>query len=268
MEQDEIQLIDLYRLLLRERVWLIAVFALCAPRQWQATAWIRIGQVGQIPPLPDLKVESQARALERLQMVPFQNDVLQRLGIGIDTRDAKLYRKSLTPVPLQDAGLIRLLVRGSSPDEAHRFAAATIKELEAIHRPLESVPLAQAHAKLDETQAHLKAALAEHDKLISAISVQANHGTGDSYAHTMLMASGLLGAENEEIRLLQQKRSDLIDRLSTTYTYETSGLGNIYVRAKPVYPNQILVWGLGLSLGLVLGVLTAVLRDAVRRESH
>jgi capsular polysaccharide biosynthesis protein len=278
MEQDEIQLIDLYRLLRRERAWLIAVFVLCligtaafswgVPRQWQATAWIQIGQVGQVPPVPDLKVESQARVLERLQMVPFQNEVLDGMGIGIDAPDAKLYRKSLTPVPLQDADLVRLLVRGSSPDEARHFAAATIEKLKAIHGPLESVPLTQAHARLDQTQTDLKAALSERDQLVSAVSTQANHETGDGNAHTMLMASGLLGTENEEIRVLQQKRSNLVDRLSTTYTYETSALGNIYVQAKPVYPNQVLVWITGLSLGLVLGALAALLRNAIRREAR
>jgi len=76
----------------------------------------------------------------------------------------------------------------------------------------------------------------------------------------------VVDAENEEIRALQQKRSNLLDRLSSTYTYETSALGDIYVRARPVYPNQALVWGMGLSLGLVLGVLTAILRNAIRRE--
>jgi hypothetical protein len=216
----------------------------------------------------DLKVESLARVLERLQMVPFQNEVLDKLGIGIDTRDAKLYRKSLTPVPLADADLVRLLVRGSSPDEARQFAAATIERLQAIHQPLEAVPLAEAHAKLEQTEAALKAALTEHDQVMTAVSTQANHDAGDNYAHTMLMASGVLGTENEEIRQLQQKRSNLIDRLSSTYTYETSGLGNIYVQAKPIYPNQILVWGIGLSLGVVLGALIAILRNAIRREIH
>lgn len=278
MEQDEIQLIDLYRLLVRERAWLIAVFAVCligaaafallAPRQWEAKAWIQIGQVGQVPPTPDLKVESQARVLERLQMVPFQNEILRGIGIGVDTGDAKLYRKSLTLVPLQDADLIRLLVRGNSPDQARRFASATIEQLEAVHRPLEEVPLAEEHARLEQTQADLKAALAEHDQVMGMVSTQSSHEAGDNYAHTMLMASGVVGAENEEIRALQQKRSNLLDRLSATYTYETSALGDIYVQAKPVYPNQPLVWGVGLSLGLVLGVLAAILRNAIRRTAR
>ena len=58
MEQDEIYLIDLWRIFTRGWMWFAGVllltlvctyaFAHLVKRQWQATAWIQIGQVGQV----------------------------------------------------------------------------------------------------------------------------------------------------------------------------------------------------------------------------
>lgn len=279
MEQDEIYLIDLWRIFSREWKWLAAAlvvilactyaFAHRAKNQWEATAWIQIGQVGQAPSGQDLKTEPLARVLERLQMVPFENEVMNSLGFSPDSPEARLYRKSMKLEPLPYAGpLIRMSLRAFSPQQAHQFAVATVDQLQAIHQHLEAMPLQLAHARLDEIRADLRNAQAERDRLQQAVTPGNKDDAGGKGIQNPLLASVLLTSKDAEIRGLQLAKSDLVDRLSATYTYETSLLGTVYVPDGKASPNLALIWGAGILLGAFLGGLTALARDALRRRAR
>ncbi|WP_266171417.1 Wzz/FepE/Etk N-terminal domain-containing protein [Dyella subtropica] len=282
MEQDEVYLVDLWRIFSREWRWVAAalVVALACTyafthrlkNQWEATAWIQIGQVGQVGPLPqgqDPKIEPLQRVLERLQMAPFQNGVMSNLGFSPDSPEAQLYRKSIKLDPLPYAGpLVRMSLRAYSPQQARQFAEATVKQLQAIHQQLEATPLTLAHARLDEIQTALRDALAERDRLQQAITPGNRDDAGGKSIQNPLLASVLLSSKNTEIRGLQSARSDLADRLSSTYTYETSLLGAIYVPDRRASPNLVLIWGVGIFLGASLGALIAMARNALRRRGH
>ncbi len=277
MEQDEIYLIDLWRIFSREWKWFVAVLVVVlvctyvvahrARNQWEATAWIQIGQVGQVPSGQDPKTESLARVLERLQMVPFENEVMNSLGFSPDSPEAALYRKSMKLDPLPYAGpLIRMSLRGYSSQQARQFAVATVSQLQTIHQRLQATPLQLAKARLGEIQADLRNAQAERDRLQQAITPGNKDDAGSKGIQNPLLASVLLTSKNEEIRNLQLVRSDLVDRLSATYTYETSLLGSVYAPDRKVSPNLVLIWGAGLLLGTFLGGLTAMARNVVRRR--
>jgi LPS O-antigen subunit length determinant protein (WzzB/FepE family) len=279
MEQDEIYLIDLWRIFSREWKWFAAVlvvilvgtyaFAYRAKNQWEATAWIQIGQVGQAPSGQDLKTEPLTRVLERLQMVPFENEVMHSLGFSPDSPEARLYRSSMKLEPLPYAGpLIRMSLRAHSPQQAHQFAVATVHQLQAIHQHLEATPLQLAHARLDEIQADLHSALAERDRLQQAVTPGSRDDAGSKSIQNPLLASVLLTSKNAEVHDLQLARSDLVDRLSSTYTYETSLLGSVYVPDKKASPNRVLIGGAGILLGAFLGGLAALARNVVRRRVH
>jgi uncharacterized protein involved in exopolysaccharide biosynthesis len=275
MQRDEIYLVDMWRIFLREWRWftcaLVIVLAITfafehlAKRQWEASAWIQIGQVGAAPQGQDPKVEPLARVMERLQLVPFENDVLKSLGFAPDTPEARLYRKSLKLEPLPYAGpLVRLSIRANSPELARRLAEGTVVRLQAVHHQIQATSLTMATARLDQVQNDLKVALAERDRLQQAASngpeKEAAEGTGS------LVATALLASKNQEIRDLRQTQSDLATRLSTTYTYETSAMWPIYVPQNQAFPNPALTWGLGLLVGISLGVFAAVARNALRRK--
>lgn len=277
MEQDEVYLIDLWRIFRREWKWFAVVLVLALvctyafshrlKHQWEATAWIQIGQVGEAPSGLDLKTEPLARVLERLQMVPFENEVMKSLGVSPDSPEAKLYRSSMKLEPLPYAGpLIRMNLRAYSPHQAKQFAVATVDHLQAIHQQLEVMPLKLAHARLDELQADLRNAVAERDRLQQAVTPANKDEAGAKSIQNPLLASVLLTSKNAEIRGLQLARSDLLDRLSATYTYETSLLGSIYVPDRKVSPNLVLIWGAGLLLGAFLAGLIAMARNVLRRR--
>lgn len=267
MQRDEIYLIDMWRILQREWRWFLAVlivvlaavfaFLRVATPQWQADAWIQIGQVGAAPTGQDPRAEPLQRVLERLKLIPFQNQVLQSIGIGERTSEGRLYRHSVKLEPLPYAGpLIKLSVRAHSPELAKKLAEATVDQLKTIHHDAESMQLNFARARLAEVQADLQQVTAERDHL-QQVATQTKDG----------FAGLLLSSKNDEIRSLQQTRSDLEARLSSTYTFDTSLMWPVYVPENPAFPNPALTWGAGGVLGLFLGTLAAVWRNALRRRA-
>lgn len=271
MQRDEVYVLDLWHILAREWAWflagllavLIAVFAFShsARRQWEATAYI---QIGQVPALPgtDPKVEPLARVLERLQLVPFQNHVLANIGIKEDAPEARLYRKSVKLDPLPYAGpLVKFSVRGWSPEQARQFAEATVAELQVVHQALLAKPLAMTQARLSDVDADLKAAEAQRDQLLQTAKPGASkdaQGEG--------VASMLLTATDAQIRELRQTQGELSIRLARNYTYQTSLMWPVYVPQGPVFPNLTLIWGIGILFGLSLGAFAAIVRNALRRK--
>jgi capsular polysaccharide biosynthesis protein len=271
MQYDEIYLIDTWRILVREWKWfagalllvLAATFAFlhAAAPQWQATAWIQIGQVDTAPAGQDPKAEPLQRVLSRLQLESFQQDVLKRAGVAADSREAALYGKSMKLDPQPYAGpLVGLTLRAYSPQQAAQLANATVNELQAIHRMIEAEPLARAHARLDEVRRELQLDMAERDHLQQALATE---GTGAG----ALLATVALSDKTGEIHNLQQAESELAVRLDANYTYDTSLMWPVAVSRGPVFPNHTMMWAVGLVFGLFLAVVAAIARNALRRAA-
>jgi Uncharacterized protein involved in exopolysaccharide biosynthesis len=278
MEQDEIYLIDLWRIFSRGWMWFVAVlfatlactyaFAHMVKRQWEATAWIQIGQVGQVVSGQDPKVEPLQRVLERLQLVPFENEILKSAGYARDSSVAQLYRKSLKLEPMPYAGpLIRLTVRAYSRQQASELATATVNQLRVVHQRLEEMPLKSARARLAQIEADLQTAEADRARYQQAVAPRSKSDAASKDVQNPVLASLLLANKNEEIRGLLQVRTDLIERLSPTYTYETSMMWPVYVPDKQAFPNPELTWGIGLLLGIFLGASATIARGARRRPA-
>jgi Chain length determinant protein len=272
MEHDEIYLIDLWRILTRQWAWFAAVlvltlactyaFAHLVKRQWEAVAWIQIAQVGQVPSGQDLKVEPLQRVTERMQRVPFEDEVMASLGFTHKSPEAALYRKSLRLEPMLYAGsLVKLNVRGYSRQQASQFATATASRLRAAHQGIEASLLKSAHARLERIDADLQTAMADRARFQQA----AASGKASTDVGNPMLASLLLANKNEEIRGLQQTRSDLVERLGPVYTYETSLMWPAYVPENQAFPNPALTWGIGLLLGIFLGASAAIARSRARR---
>ena len=277
MEHDEIYLTDLWRIFTREWAWFVAVliltlagtyaFAHLVQRQWEATAWIQIAQVGQVPSGQDPKVEPLLRVIERLQLVPFENEVLRGAGHAPESSVAKLYRKSLKLEPMPYAGpLIRLSVRAYSRQQASELATAAVARLHAIHQRLQEAPLRSARARLAQIEADLQTAEADQARYRRAAAAGGGGRAGDADVQNPMLASLLLANKNEEIRGLRQARSDLTERLGPVYTYATSMMWPVYVPERQAFPNPELTYGLGLLLAVFLGASAALARNAMRRS--
>lgn len=275
MEHDEIYLIDLWRILRREWRWFVAVlavvlgaaifFAQAAHPRWEAVAWIRPGQLAPVPTGLDPRVEPFQRVVERMQTVEFQQGVLHDLGISPRSREGHLYRGSFDLDPSPYAGLLKLTVRGYSPQQAQRFVQATFDHLHRLHAGLMAEPLDLAESRLHRAQAQLDDATAERDRLRQAIAPA--RGGAVPNRQDLLLASMVLSNSNQEVRELQQTVGELKALLTTSYSYETTLAWPVYVPDHAVYPNRLLIWGAGLVLGLGLGLVAAVARNAYRRAA-
>ncbi|MGN6481951.1 Wzz/FepE/Etk N-terminal domain-containing protein [Luteibacter sp.] len=269
MQQDEIYLIDMWRLLARQRWWFIGVFVAVlalvggylslAKRQWEVDAWIQIGQIGAAPTGQDPKVESLLRVMERLKTDDFKNEVLSGVGIPLKSPEARVYRASMKLDPQPYANLLHVTIRAYSPEDARQLALATVQHLQAIHKTIGSVPLATAQKRLMEIDGELDAAIADRTRLRGEMGNSRGEGA---------LASFSLAGTDAGIRDLQQARSEIRTRLEANYTFETSMPWPVHVSENPVAPMIPLVGGLGVLGGLFLGVLAAVAADALRRSTR
>jgi len=276
MKQDDVYLIDIWRIFVREWRWfaiglliaLAAAFAysLVAKPQWEATAWIQVGQIGPAPAGQDPKVEPFQRVLMRMQTLAFQNDVLKSAGFSIDAPEANLYRKSLKLDPEPYANLIKVTIRARSQEQATQLITATVAQLQDIHKQIEALPLKLAHERLDEIQAELQSALADRDRLQTIIQSGNKDDAGSKAVTDSTLMTMLLASKDEAIRTLQGARSELLNRLSPNYTYDTSLPWPVYVPSRQASPNLTLTWGAGIFFGFFLGGVAAMLRNAYRRS--
>ncbi|WP_248842364.1 Wzz/FepE/Etk N-terminal domain-containing protein, partial [Xanthomonas euvesicatoria] len=127
-QHDEIYLIDLWRILRREWRWAVVAlvvvlgltfaFTRLAKPQWEATAWIQVGEIGPTPAGRDPKVEPFQRVIDRMKTRLFQDAVLRQAQVPLDSRAAQLYRGSLKPDPDPYANLIGVTIRAESAQQA------------------------------------------------------------------------------------------------------------------------------------------------------
>jgi hypothetical protein len=271
--EDDIYLIDMARILIRRWRWfavtmaavLVATFAFTffSKPQWEATAWVQVGEFGPTPVGRDPKLEPFQRAIERMKTRAFQDGVLRDLGLPLKGRDAGLYRDSLKLAPDPYANLIRLSVRAGSAERARELASATGARLQAIHAELGAEPMAFAQARLQTAREELRAARAERDRWLRR--------TGDgahSSSEGQLLAGMMLTEKEGVIRGLKAEIDDLLVRLTPRHTYETSLPWPVYVPERPVSPNRVLAWGVGLLLGAALGLAAAVAGNAYMGRPH
>jgi hypothetical protein len=197
--------------------------------------------------------------IARVQTVPFQDDVVRSLGLVPDSAEARLYRRSLKIDPNPFANLFKLTIRAYSARQANELARATLTQLQAVHQRLDALPLKLANDRLDELDSNLRIALADRDRLTS--------GTESADRAAAALAGVLLASKNEDIRALQQARSELVVRLAPNYTYETSMPWPVYVPEYRAFPNSVLSIGIGIVFGLFLAGVAAIGRNALRRRS-
>lgn len=272
-QHDDIYLIDLWHILRREWRWALAAlvvvlgltfaFTRLAKPQWEATAWIQVGEIGPTPAGRDPKVEPFQRVIDRMKTRLFQDAVLRKAGVSLNSRAAQLYRGSLKPDPDPYANLIGVTIRAQSSAQARRLAMATVTELQTLHGQTNAVALELARTRLQGLNEDLRAALVNRAQLQQ--QVQAGQG-GAAATPAQLVAGVLLTDSNTTIRALKAERDDLIARLTTRYTYQTSLAWPLYVPDRQAFPNAITAWAAGLLAGAGLGVLAAVLRNAWRRR--
>ncbi len=277
MNEEEIRLIDVWRILARQKKWVWGIpavtvacalaFVLVVSPQWEATAVIQIGQVGQgAVGLGRPLVESPPRAIERMKLNAFRDAVLADLKIPSDedNPEARLYRASLKLKLLPDTDLIELRVRGRSREDAEKWAQATVARLRDVHQELARPSIQRLEVQLMEVKQDLERTEAMRANLIEAASVKGRNGPGYRFAENVLLAN-ILNSRDAEIRHLRERMVGLQEQLSPARTYPTSLIDRVHVPEKPVFPKKTSSVVLAGMLGSLLGFLMAFISDYVQR---
>ena len=272
-ERDEMSLQDLWRVLIDQRRWLFGIATLCvflatvgiliSKPKWEATAVIQIGQVGQSGVGQGSQlIEPSVRAIERMKMKSFENDVLISLKIPVEDENplASLFRSTLSLKALGTTDLIQVKVRGDSPDQTASWAQAVVDRLKNVHERLAQPTIDRLRKQQAELKKQMKSIEEERANLLKIVS-KSSETSGDSRFSANLLLSNLLLQKNAELRDFEMRRLAADEQLTSVRTYPTSLIDRIYVPEKPASPKKLLIVMLSAVLGLILGIIVAFMRN-------
>ena len=272
-ERDEMSLQDLWRVLIDQRRWLFGIATLCvflatvgiliSKPKWEATAVIQIGQVGQSGVGQGSQlIEPSVRAIERMKMKSFENDVLISLKIPVEDENplASLFRSTLSLKALGTTDLIQVKVRGDSPDQTASWAQAVVDRLKNVHERLAQPTIDRLRKQQAELKKQMKSIEEERANLLKIVS-KSSETSGDSRFSANLLLSNLLLQKNAELRDFEMRRLAADELLTSIRTYPTSLIDRIYVPEKPASPKKLLIVMLSAVLGLILGIIVAFMRN-------
>lgn len=262
----EITLLDLWHTLVR-RKWLVlgvsilsavvaAVTVTLMQPQWEATATIQIGAVGQ----PGQIIEPPAVAVARMKLKSFEDAVLANLvPTGQKTPEARLYRRSLKVRVISDTNLIELKVRGYSPASALRSADRTIDYLRKVHQKMSTPAVLRITQLLAQTKREIDQIKAEREKVVNVAGVKDGAVAQTGFMENIILANIMI-QRNTELRALELAKIGYEEQLDPMSTYPTGHLEKISVSEEPVAPQKDVVILLAAVLGLLLGVMAAFWR--------
>lgn len=269
-DDDEISLFDLWQILLRRKWWvlgipLLAVIAaavavtLMKP-QWEATAAIRIGAVGQAGQV----IEPPAQVVVRVNLKSFEDAVLASLGLsGQKTPEAKLFRSSLKVKALPNTDLIEIKVHGYSRESAKRSTEATVDYLHRIHQGMAAPTVQRMKQLLAQVEREIAKTKAEREKALKIMDLKDKAITEARFMGNIVLTNIMIQRDNE-LRGFEQAKMGYEEQLDPMHTYPTSYIEKISVSEEPVAPKKALIVVLAGVLGLFVGVMAAFLSNAVQ----
>jgi len=230
--------------------------AFALPSQWEANALVRIGQLGNI----GAAVEPPLQLVDRIKSQSFQDDVLTMLGLNNSDYDdkAKAFRESLK-VKLEKSELISLALRGTSASAVKLQMGAIISELKAVHSKMSAPTIHHLQQELVAIDQELKRASVESDRLKKSLN-SLTALDAKSFPQAALVGNILIVRE-AELRAFRERKRALEEQLSPERTFSSDVLGRIEISSEPVFPKKSLFAMAGLFIGLLLGVLFAMLKS-------
>lgn len=252
---DEISLLDLWQILCKRKLWIVACLLVCVAAGaayvvlkapvYEASVKLRIGQAGP-PPAGLFEVADELSA--RL-MAHYGEDVAD----GVK-RERPFLKRATPQKGLTTA--VDLLAEGDSPEDAvsllQRITGEVRKEHEAIFDRNVNF-LSERLKNLEVQRASLQQQYADASALFDLLKQR------DPVQAALIMQER--GRVTTSIIGLDAEKPALAQRLSPPQTLPTALLGEISAPTKPAAPKKGLVLLLVSVLGLIGGVLLALLAE-------
>ena len=274
---DEFNLIDVINFLqsnFRYLIWgmllgviLALIIAVLLPKQYEAKALIKIGQIGSVD-TNGLPIEPGLQVVDRINSQSFQDTVLEALGVSTEDDDDKLvrqFRKNLK-VKLEKSELISLSSKAISRAEAAVIMQEVINQLNITHNSMLLPTISRLKLELDSINNELKLADMESKQLMKTLEMQSDKITDTKFSQTVLLNS-LRISKDQEYRSFKDTKRILEEKLSPERTFATHVLGKVEVSKKPVFPNYSLFILAGVFLGLIMSFLYIAIKGLKLKSS-
>ena len=233
------------------------------PKQWQGTVIVQVGQIadgGTSQPVP---IESTYRALERLSLHSFQDEVLKRLGLPLApgaNKNTDLIRKSTQISVLRNSDLLQIGVRAYSAQDAKRFADAYKEILLSVHAQLIQPSIDKLNSDLSETERSLAKEETRQTELRNLVKEQYRVGVSGKFSEGVLLTD-MINRNDVAIRTLRTRQNELRELLSPSKTFNSRPLGATEISDRAVFPPKVPLILAGIVLGLLIGLLFGRWRD-------
>jgi LPS O-antigen subunit length determinant protein (WzzB/FepE family) len=260
--EDEISLIDLWNVLIRRKLLILAITIL-AMMAATCTAW---------SPRPSMKAKLWFSWARRLPPVRLENpdEMVQRLRqayrVGDDTEGPREmpFVEAISLNKREADHVVTLTARAEAPQQAGQFLQSVVDGLLEEHRVRfeQAAALIKSHldsltSQTEAFQSQIALIQAEMDQVREVNPVQAS---------VLAVESGKLMAQ---LPGLEQRRNQLQLDLLDSRSYASQLLRSPTVAAKPVQPRPKLYIAIALVLGVMLGVFAAFFAEFLnnaRRE--
>lgn len=232
------------------------IVSFVVPKKWEATALIRVGQIGDV----ESRIETPLALVDRMKSTSFQNNVLKRLGISVVEQDpdSSNFRETFK-VKLSKSELINLTLRGTSHDGVILQMTEVINELKAVHNGISAPALNRLQQELAIIDSELKRSNEEVELLKKLIHGSLAQNT-ENFSQSVLVSSVLLASDGE-LRSCRDRKRIIEAQLSSERTFPTDVLGKVEVSSTPVFPKKSLFAIVGLFVGLLFGVVFSILKS-------
>jgi len=260
--EDEISLIDLWNVLMRRKLLILAiailaviaatVYSVVATPVYESQAVVLVGKTPATGPL-----ENPDEMVQRLR---------QAYRVGDDTEGAREmpYVESISLNKREADHVVTLTARAEAPQQASQFLQTVVDGLIQEHgvRFEQAAALIKSHldsltSQTEAFQSQIALIQAEMDQVREVNPVQAS---------VLAVESGKLMAQ---LPNLEQRRNQLQLDLLDSRSYASRLLRSPTVAAKPIQPRPKLYIAMALVLGVMLGVFAAFFAEFLtnaRRE--
>jgi hypothetical protein len=233
------------------------------PKQWEATSVLQVGQIASDTGAPT-QIETTSRAVERLKLDQFQDNILMRLslplGVG-ESRQTDLFRNSSKIVLLRNADLIQISTQGYSPEEARRFTQAYGEELINVHAVLARPSLDKIKADLTDVRDSLVTEEQRRKELSSLVNMRSKDGGAAGKFSENVLLNDLVSNNDKQLRQLRLQKNAIEERLNPERTFNTRLLGTVDVTRRSIYPKKGVFTIAGLAMGLFVAFILGLWLD-------
>lgn len=263
---DEIKIFELLDILKNEwKIWvgttvvgavLATSVAFILPPKYEASAIVRVGQVGQVASVTTA-IESLSDVVERMQSQAFRRSVAEQL-LGKDANTGEIAQemnrlKASPPKVMKGTNLVEINAAARTQGGALKTAEVLLESLKARHRPI-----------YDQAVEQLKGRLAETSKNLMAFEKAYVAGAASNHAQEGAFIQLAQLTESGRYATLRSQQLAIENALLPLNTRPTDAIEPVSVSEQPVSPKKALISAIGVFAGAFLGGLLVFGRRAWR----